>query len=150
MRSPIDVIAVEASPYFSAYGIETKKEHIAQPAPAKEWVSILLWEKDGVEGYGLVKLDLLGNRSLAVVRDALAAIDSRGEGPERRTWFPEEDAATQALMASCDARRSGRGQSLAWSPSPVRTTCARFKARASCAPLSEPYSAIPRPYGMTR
>lgn len=75
----------------------------SQPAPAKEGVSILPWEKDGVESYGLVKLDLLGNRSLAVVRDALAALDARGEGPERRTWFPEEDAATQGLLAKGDS-----------------------------------------------
>jgi DNA-directed DNA polymerase III PolC len=73
-----------------------------QPAPAKEGVSILPWEKDGVESYGLVKLDLLGNRSLAVVRDALAVLDSRGEGPERRTWFPEQDERTQDLMAKGD------------------------------------------------
>ncbi len=73
-----------------------------QPAPAKEGVSILPWEKDGVEAYGLVKLDLLGNRSLAVVRDALAVLDTRGEGPERRTWFPEQDEVTQDLMARGD------------------------------------------------
>ena len=63
----------------------------SQPAPAKEGVSILPWEKDGVESYGLVKLDLLGNRSLAVVRDGLAVLEIRGEAPERRTWFPEQD-----------------------------------------------------------
>ncbi len=73
-----------------------------QPAPAKEGVSILPWEKDGVESYGLVKLDLLGNRSLAVVRDALEVLDNRGEGPERRTWFPEQDEVTQDLMARGD------------------------------------------------
>ncbi|WLT32754.1 hypothetical protein [Geothrix sp. PMB-07] len=74
----------------------------SQPAPAKEGVSILPWEKDGVESYGLVKLDLLGNRSLAVVRDALAVLNSRGEGPEHRTWFPEQDEVTQELMAKGD------------------------------------------------
>jgi DNA-directed DNA polymerase III PolC len=74
----------------------------SQPAPAKEGVSILQWEKDGVESYGLVKLDLLGNRSLAVVRDGLAVLEGRGVGPERRTWFPEQDEATQALMARGD------------------------------------------------
>ncbi|HJW71952.1 MAG TPA: hypothetical protein VJ486_03785, partial [Geothrix sp.] len=44
-------------------------EHAAfQPAPAKEKVSTTTWDKDGVENYGLVKIDLLGNRSLAVIR----------------------------------------------------------------------------------
>ena len=74
----------------------------SQPAPAKNGVSILQWEKDGVESYGLVKLDLLGNRSLAVVRDGLAVLEARGEGPERRTWFPEQDEVTQDLMARGD------------------------------------------------
>jgi DNA-directed DNA polymerase III PolC len=74
----------------------------SQPAPAKDGVSILQWEKDGVESYGLVKLDLLGNRSLAVVRDGLAVLEARGEAPERRTWFPEQDEVTQDLMARGD------------------------------------------------
>jgi DNA-directed DNA polymerase III PolC len=73
-----------------------------QPAPAKEGVSILPWEKDGVESYGLVKLDLLGNRSLAVVRDALSVLETRQIAPNRRFWFPEQDETTQALMAKGD------------------------------------------------
>jgi len=32
---------------------------------------VLQWEKDSVEEAGLVKIDILGNRSLAVIRDAL-------------------------------------------------------------------------------
>ena len=35
---------------------------------------VIQWEKDQTEDAGLVKIDLLGNRSLAVIRDALAAI----------------------------------------------------------------------------
>jgi len=34
-------------------------------------ILVTAWDKDGVEDAGLVKIDLLGNRSLAVVRDAL-------------------------------------------------------------------------------
>ncbi|MFH1243338.1 MAG: DNA polymerase III subunit alpha, partial [Pseudomonadota bacterium] len=34
-------------------------------------LQILQWEKDSVEDAGLVKIDILGNRSLAVIRDAL-------------------------------------------------------------------------------
>ncbi|MBS0175519.1 MAG: DNA polymerase III subunit alpha [Nitrospira sp.] len=75
----------------------------SQPAPAKEGVSILQWEKDGTEGYGLVKLDLLGNRSLAVVRDALADLGTKGQAPERRAWFPEDDPVTQDLLAKGDS-----------------------------------------------
>ncbi|OQY47131.1 MAG: hypothetical protein B6240_06325 [Desulfobacteraceae bacterium 4572_87] len=36
---------------------------------------VLQWEKDSVEEAGLVKIDILGNRSLAVIRDALAMVN---------------------------------------------------------------------------
>ena len=72
-----------------------------QPAPAKEGVSITAWDKDGVEDYGLVKIDLLGNRSLAVVRDALAELG--GRAPEALHWHPRLDPATQSLLAKGDS-----------------------------------------------
>ena len=37
---------------------------------APKGVPIIQWEKDGAEDAGLVKIDLLGNRSLGVIRDA--------------------------------------------------------------------------------
>ena len=37
-------------------------------------LQVLQWEKDSVEDAGLVKIDILGNRSLAVIRDALDMI----------------------------------------------------------------------------
>ncbi len=36
---------------------------------------VLQWEKDSVEESGLVKIDILGNRSLAVIRDALEMVE---------------------------------------------------------------------------
>ena len=72
-----------------------------QPAPAKEGVSITAWDKDGVEDYGLVKIDLLGNRSLAVVRDALAELGARV--PQGLHWQPRTDPATQSLLARGDS-----------------------------------------------
>ena len=72
-----------------------------QPAPAKEGVSITQWDKDGVEDYGLVKIDLLGNRSLAVVRDALEVLGPRAPAPLH--WNPRLDPATQALLAQGDS-----------------------------------------------
>ncbi len=36
---------------------------------------VLQWEKDSVEEAGLVKIDILGNRSLAVIRDALHSVE---------------------------------------------------------------------------
>jgi error-prone DNA polymerase len=40
-----------------------------QPSPSG--LPVLAWEKDGTERAGLVKIDLLGNRSLAVLRDCI-------------------------------------------------------------------------------
>jgi DNA-directed DNA polymerase III PolC len=72
-----------------------------QPAPAKEGVSITQWDKDGVEDYGLVKIDLLGNRSLAVVRDSLEALGDKA--PDALHWHPRLDSATQDLLAKGDS-----------------------------------------------
>ena len=41
---------------------------------APKGVRIIQWEKDQTEDAGLLKIDLLGNRSLAVIRDALKAV----------------------------------------------------------------------------
>ncbi|MBW1779659.1 MAG: DNA polymerase III subunit alpha [Deltaproteobacteria bacterium] len=38
-------------------------------------LQVLQWEKDSVEETGLVKIDILGNRSLAVIRDALDLVE---------------------------------------------------------------------------
>ena len=38
-------------------------------------LQVLQWEKDSVEEAGLVKIDILGNRSLAVIRDALGMVE---------------------------------------------------------------------------
>lgn len=77
-------------------------EHAAfQPAPAKEGVSTTTWDKDGVENYGLVKIDLLGNRSLAVIRDAYEVLGSAV--PADPGTDSRNDAATQALLARGDS-----------------------------------------------
>ncbi|BDU68938.1 hypothetical protein GETHOR_10390 [Geothrix oryzae] len=77
-------------------------EHAAfQPAPAKDKVSTTTWDKDGVENYGLVKIDLLGNRSLAVIRDAYEVLGDRV--PADPGTHSREDPATQALLARGDS-----------------------------------------------
>ncbi len=62
---------------------------------------LLAWEKEGTQAAGLVKIDLLGNRSLAVIRDALAALGPAA--PEPATWFPAEDPATVEALARGDS-----------------------------------------------
>ena len=68
---------------------------------APKGVPVVQWEKDQVEDFGLVKMDLLGNRSLAVIRDAIAAV-RRNTGLEidERAWNPIDDPETQHLMAT--------------------------------------------------
>jgi error-prone DNA polymerase len=60
---------------------------------------VIQWEKDQTEDAGLVKIDLLGNRSLAVIRDALAAIAKHtGRLIDYATWDPITDPATTELI----------------------------------------------------
>lgn len=67
---------------------------------APKGVPILQWEKEGVEQAGLVKIDLLGNRSLAVIRDALAAARKHGfEPPPYEALDVIEDARCIAMLA---------------------------------------------------
>jgi DNA polymerase-3 subunit alpha/error-prone DNA polymerase len=67
---------------------------------AAKGVAILQWEKDGTEEAGLVKIDLLGNRSLAVIRDALHNLRANGAALDERRWEPEDDPDTQAAVAA--------------------------------------------------
>lgn len=72
--------------------------HVPRQRAAKG-VPIIQFEKDQAEDFGLVKIDVLGNRSLAVVRDALAELERQhGLVLDYQVWNPIDDAATQALI----------------------------------------------------
>lgn len=60
---------------------------------------LLSWEKEGTEQAGFVKIDLLGNRSLAVIRDTLGNLREEGVFIDERTWQPAEDAETVDALA---------------------------------------------------
>ncbi|MBN2171657.1 MAG: DNA polymerase III subunit alpha [Candidatus Krumholzibacteriota bacterium] len=84
-------------------GIVITPRPIAEHAPvqrAPKGVPILQWEKDGAEAAGLVKIDLLGNRSLGVIRDALAQARAHGAPVDEARWEPEDDPATRATLAA--------------------------------------------------
>jgi error-prone DNA polymerase len=67
---------------------------------AAKGVRVIQWEKDQAEAAGLVKIDLLGNRSLAVIRDTLAAIrQNTGRNISYAHLNPVDDSTTQRLMA---------------------------------------------------
>ena len=62
---------------------------------------VIAWEKDGTEEAGLVKIDLLGNRSLAVLRDTLQLVEANHRvGLEWESFDPLADVDTRDLMAS--------------------------------------------------
>jgi len=64
---------------------------------------LIQWEKDQTEAAGLVKIDILGNRSLAVIRDALAAVARHtGTVIDYRDWQPLADHKTRALLCTGD------------------------------------------------
>jgi error-prone DNA polymerase len=74
-------------------------DHYVPVEPAPKGVPIIQWEKDQAEDAGLIKIDLLGNRSLAVIRDALAAIkENYGVEIDYETWDPISDPGTQELF----------------------------------------------------
>jgi len=66
---------------------------------APKGVPIIQWDKDGAEDAGLIKIDLLGNRSLGVIRDALANVNANGFEFDLSRWEPEDDPDTQATIA---------------------------------------------------
>ncbi len=66
-------------------------------------VPIIQWEKDQTEKAGLVKIDLLGNRTLAVIRDALAAIrENTGQSLDYPNLNPADDQPTIDLIKRGD------------------------------------------------
>ena len=62
-------------------------------------VPVIQWDKDGTEDAGLVKIDLLGNRSLGVIRDALTNIRKNHVVFHESAWVPENDIKTQETVA---------------------------------------------------
>jgi DNA-directed DNA polymerase III PolC len=71
--------------------------------PAPKGILVTQWDMGPVERVGLVKIDLLGNRSLAVIDSAWDAVERR-MGPRRagslRGRDPTLDASTRRIMRS--------------------------------------------------
>ncbi len=83
-------------------GVVITPEPICHYVPverASKGVPIIQWEKDGAEEAGLVKIDLLGNRSLGVIRDTVAAVNKTGDCLDEGNWQPEDDPATKMSVA---------------------------------------------------
>jgi DNA polymerase-3 subunit alpha/error-prone DNA polymerase len=87
-------------------GIVITEDPVSRHAPvgvSADGFPLLAWEKEGTEAAGFVKIDLLGNRSLAVIRDALANLGEEGIEIDERTWRPAEDPAVVAALARGDS-----------------------------------------------
>lgn len=66
---------------------------------AAKGVPIIQWEKDSTEEAGLVKIDILGNRSLGVIRDAVQSVRTGGITLDELGWNPEDDSRTRSGVA---------------------------------------------------
>ena len=87
-------------------------------------VPTIQFEKDGTEDAGLVKIDLLGNRSLAVIRDGIAAVRKHESVViDYTTSAPAEDEATRALF------RTGNTMGVFYTESPAsRLLCQKSRS----------------------
>jgi error-prone DNA polymerase len=87
-------------------------------------VPVIQFEKDGTEDAGLVKIDLLGNRSLAVIRDAIEAV--HGNTNYRIDYTSStagDDEEAKALF------RTGQTMGVFYTESPAsRLLCAKSQA----------------------
>lgn len=61
-------------------------------------VPVIQWEKDQCEAAGLIKIDLLGNRSLAVIRDTIQCMREQGEDIDYDNLDPTTDTKTAELL----------------------------------------------------
>ena len=83
-------------------GVVVTPEPVSDYAPVQrttKGVPVLQWDKDSAEEAGLVKIDLLGNRSLGVIRDAVARVRAGGVDFDELRWQPEDDPATRATLS---------------------------------------------------
>ena len=62
-------------------------------------VRIIQWEKDQAEKAGLVKIDLLGNRSLAVIRDTIESVrENTAKSIDYANFNPIDDPQTREII----------------------------------------------------
>ena len=68
-----------------------------------ESIRVIQWEKEQAEDLGLVKMDILGNRSLAVIRDVLKAVKKNYSVKiDYAHWNPLNDEKTIQMIANGD------------------------------------------------
>ncbi|MDC7225577.1 MAG: DNA polymerase III subunit alpha [Spirochaetales bacterium] len=71
--------------------------------PQVSGIPVIAWEKDGAEACGLIKIDLLGNRSLAVLRDTINLVNpGRSDKLDWESFQPYSDSRTRKFIESGD------------------------------------------------
>lgn len=108
LRESEKIVGVFRHPSVHPGGVVIVPDEIRKYVPvlvAPKGVQIVEWEKDQVEDSGLLKIDLLGNRSLAVVRDTIRQVNlNYGEMASRSNYVnyhqiqPVGDEKTEQLM----------------------------------------------------
>jgi len=86
-------------------GIVVTPSPVCRIAPlerAHKGVVITQYDKDAVEAVGLVKIDLLGNRSLSTVNGAIEILRDTGGEPETLDFDPK-DAKTARMLTAGDS-----------------------------------------------
>ena len=102
-------------------------------------VPVIQFEKDGAEDAGLVKIDLLGNRSLAVIRDVIGAVrEHTGVSLDYGSAAASDDPATRALF------RTGQTLGVFYTESPAARLLGQ-KSRADTFELLVLNTSIIRP-----
>ncbi len=78
-------------------------ERVSHTQPSSAGLPVIAYEKQGAREAGMVKIDLLGNRSLAVLRDAeLLAGRETGRPVNLDSLRPTEDPGTRRLIRRGD------------------------------------------------
>lgn len=108
IRESEKIVGVFRNPSVHPGGVVIVPDEIRKYVPvlrAPKGVQITEWEKDQVEDSGLLKIDLLGNRSLSVVRDTLKQVNlNKGVRASSSRYInyhkiqPVGDIKTEALM----------------------------------------------------
>jgi len=86
-------------------GIVVTPYPVCEIAPlerANKGVIITQYDKDGAEAVGLVKIDLLGNRALSTVNEAVQIVDAGPNGNGDLTFDPD-DARTAKMLSAGDS-----------------------------------------------
>jgi error-prone DNA polymerase len=124
-----EAAALEGAPrHLSVHcgGVVIVPDRIERHVPverAAKGVRIIQWEKDQAEEAGLVKIDLLGNRSLSVVRDCIAAVNAAAR-PAEAAPGGAEPLAFERLNplrdpAACELMRRGDTMGVFYVESPA-------------------------------